>query len=544
MINMASCVSASPPKMESGNEPSLWGDFFITYEQQPLQRYEEWMRVRADKLKAEVCKLYLTCNNVIEKITLVDVVQHLGINHLFEEQTNNALREISESEFSSSNIHEVSLRFRLLRAHGYWVSPDVFEKFKDNKGCFNKDILNEPRGLLSLYNAAHLLTHGEPTLEEAITFARNNLESMRSIKSPLAQQVQRALQLPLPRTCKRVETLHYISEYKQEQGHNPILLELAKLDFNLLQHVHLEELKVISKWWKDLSGYIELSYVRDRVVEVYLWSCLVYYEERFGITRNMLTKIYKLITIIDDTYDKQASIEECRKLHQAVQRWDESAVSLLPEYLKKFYNQMLRIFKEMEGETSINGNNEIDYLKKKLQTQFTYYLQEAEWVHKNYNPSFEEQVNMSTVTVGVPVACVGFMIGMGDVLPKKALGWAYGVPDFIMACGKIARFANDIAAFKRGKSKGDIASSVECYMNENCVTRDVAVSRIDSLMEYEWRTMNRALFTDRAMLPAVHRIIDFAATMLLFYGGGIEGFSNSAHVQKTIESFYVNPILM
>ena len=91
-----------------------------------MQRYEEWMRVRADELKAEVYKLYLTCNNVIEKITLVDVVQHLGINHLFEEQTNNALREISKSEFSSSNIHEVSLRFRLLRAHGYWVSPGIF----------------------------------------------------------------------------------------------------------------------------------------------------------------------------------------------------------------------------------------------------------------------------------------------------------------------------------------------------------------------------------------------------------------------------------
>lgn len=509
-----------------------------------MQRSEEWMRVRADKLMREVRMLYHTCNNVMEKITLVDVVQHLGINHIFEEQTKIALKEIHESEFSSSNLHEVALWFRLLREHGYWVSPDVFNKFKDQNGCFNKHIYSEPRGLLSLYNAAHLLTHGEPTLEEAITFARHHLEAISCIKSPLAQQVQRSLHLPLSRTCKRVEALHYISEYKEEEGHNPILLELAKLDFNLLQHIHLEELKAISKWWKDVSGKIELSYVRDRVVELYLWSCVVYYEEGSELIRNILIKIYTLITIIDDTYDARATIEECRKLYEASKRLDESAVSLLPDYLKNFYNEMLRMFKDMEGEFSINGNNEIAYLKKQLQVQFTYYIQEAEWVHRNYNPSFEEQVNMSIITIGSYTACVAFVIGMGDELPKEALGWADGIPNVIIACAKICRFANDIAAFKRGKSKGDIASSVECYMNENNVTRDVAVSQVGSLMEHEWRTLNQARFTDQELLPIVQRIYEFSASMMLFYSGGNEGFSNSVHMKKTIESFFVNPIPM
>ena len=91
-----------------------------------MQRYEEWMRVRADKLKDDVHMLYQTCNNVLEKISLIDVVQRLGINHLFQEDTNIALKEISESEFTSSNIYEVAMRFRLLRGHGYWVSPGIF----------------------------------------------------------------------------------------------------------------------------------------------------------------------------------------------------------------------------------------------------------------------------------------------------------------------------------------------------------------------------------------------------------------------------------
>lgn len=67
------------------------------------------------------------------------------------------------------------------------------------------------------------------------------------LKPPLADQINRALDLPLPRAYKRIETLHYMLEYGQEEGHNVDLLDLAKLEFNLLQHVHLKELRNFSQ---------------------------------------------------------------------------------------------------------------------------------------------------------------------------------------------------------------------------------------------------------------------------------------------------------
>jgi hypothetical protein len=67
------------------------------------------------------------------------------------------------------------------------------------------------------------------------------------LKPPLAEQVRRSLHLPLPKTLKRVEALHYMSEYKYEPMHNSSILELAKLDFNLLQRLHLKELKALSR---------------------------------------------------------------------------------------------------------------------------------------------------------------------------------------------------------------------------------------------------------------------------------------------------------
>lgn len=117
-------------------------------------------------------------------------------------------------------------------------------------GCSANDIANDARGLLSLYNAAYLLIPGEPDLDEAISFSRLHLESMsrgNDVQWPLADQMKRNLRVPLPRTYKAEEARHYILEYDQEESHNPILLQLAKLNFNLLQQVYLKELKAFSE---------------------------------------------------------------------------------------------------------------------------------------------------------------------------------------------------------------------------------------------------------------------------------------------------------
>jgi hypothetical protein len=102
--------------------------------------------------------------------------------------------------------------------------------------------------LLSLYNAANLLYHNEEALEKALLFARRHLELIQSsLKSPLAEQVGRSLKIPLPRTMNRLEAVSYIPEYSVEPMYNPAILELAKLDFNLLQHLHQNELKTITQ---------------------------------------------------------------------------------------------------------------------------------------------------------------------------------------------------------------------------------------------------------------------------------------------------------
>ncbi|XP_066325789.1 tau-cadinol synthase-like [Miscanthus floridulus] len=527
-------------------DPSVWGDFFIDYVPKPMQMLEGSMRERVNQLRKEVCGLFEACSdsNAVHQMSLVDTLQHLSIDHLFQEQIDATLRSIHGCGGFSS-LHEVALRFRLLRTHGLWVSPDeLISKFRGDDGSFRTEITNDHRGLLSLYNAAHLLTHGEVELEEAIPFARHHLGLgllTSSLRAPLAGQVTRALKLPLPRTLKRLEALDYMSEYTQEQTYNPSILELAKLDFNLLQRLHLKELKAISQWWKDIYQEVELNYMRDRVVECFFWCYTVYYEQDLSRARTMLTKIFALITVVDDTFDDHATLDESGKLAEALRRWDDSAVSMLPEYLRKFYLRLLRNFEDFEDELQPNERYRVAYTREAFQMSSESYLQESEWFHHNCKPSFKEHVKVSTVSVGPQLGATGMLMGMGDEATRDAFEWALRGDTAVMIFGRIARFLNDIASFNSGKSKNDVATSVECYMNEYNVTSEVAMTEIGYLIEDGWKTANRARFEHPELLPAVQRLINLTVCMPFMYRGKKDAHTSGKDME-TIERLFINPI--
>uniref|UniRef100_I1PBA1 Uncharacterized protein n=2 Tax=Oryza glaberrima TaxID=4538 RepID=I1PBA1_ORYGL len=503
------------------------------------------MRDRADQLKEEVTLLFETCKDVEEKLKLVDVLQHLGIDHHFERRIAVALSDIHGAEFNSSSLHDVALRFRLLRQHGLWVSPDEFNKFKGPDGRFNAEVIDDPMGMLSLYNAAHLLIHGEVELEDAILFSRHQLETIiaRNLKSsPLSQQVTRALRIPLPRTLKRIEALNYIAEYNQEQACNPSVLELARLDFNLLQLLHLRELKEFSRWGNNLYGAVELTYSRDRIVECYFWSYTIYYEQKYAQARIILAKIFVLATLLDDTYDMHATLEEGQKLNEAIQRWDESAISVLPEYLKNYYAKLMSTFKEIEDELKSEEKYYITYAVKAYQRLCKLYLQQAVWFHQNYIPSFQEHLEVSIISSGSPMLSVVSFVGAGDLATKEALEWAFDCTDAVKACGEIGRFQDDLAAFKHGKGKLDMATSVESYMKEHNVTGEEATAVISNLVEDAWKTINQARFERSSLVPAVNRVAYLAMSIMFFYQGSEDAYTFNKLSMNIIKQLFVKLI--
>ncbi|KAG8064340.1 hypothetical protein GUJ93_ZPchr0004g39398 [Zizania palustris] len=223
-------------------------------------------------------------------------------------------------------------------------------------------------------------------------------------------------------------------------------------------------------------------------------------------------------------------------------RWDESAIPLLPDYLKKFYCKILNIFKEFEDQVAVNEKYRVSYAKKEFQNLSTYYLQEAEWSHQDYKPSFKEQVELSTMSSTVPLLSVSAMLGSYETVTNEAFQWAASHPSGVIACAKIMRFMNDIAAFKCRKSKGDSESSLECYIDEHKVTSKVAIDKIDALIEDQWRTLNQARYEHSSLLPVVRRVVNLAAATVFFYGGRKDAYTCITHLQEVIDNLFFKPV--
>ncbi|KAK9137639.1 hypothetical protein Sjap_008233 [Stephania japonica] len=71
---------------------------------------------------------------------------------------------------------------------------------RDDKGDFKSGLMVDVKGMLSLYEAAHVRFHGEDVLEKALTFTTTNLTSMMKSStftcSPIGRQVQHSLEQP------------------------------------------------------------------------------------------------------------------------------------------------------------------------------------------------------------------------------------------------------------------------------------------------------------------------------------------------------------
>jgi len=132
---------------------------------------------------------------------------------------------------------------------------DIFDDFKDENGNLKQSICKDTKGLLELYEASFLSTETETTLKYATRFTMAHLKNYvdnyggdQDNDILMMELVQHALKIPRHWMMPRLETEWYISIYERMPNANPLLLELAKLDFNIVQATHQQDLRILSRY--------------------------------------------------------------------------------------------------------------------------------------------------------------------------------------------------------------------------------------------------------------------------------------------------------
>ncbi|XVF58712.1 hypothetical protein PTKIN_Ptkin07bG0088100 [Pterospermum kingtungense] len=478
--------------------PTIWDYEFVQSLRSDYLQGESY-KERQDKLIGEVRTMLANVVDPLEKLELIDTLQRLGVSYHFEDDINKTLKKVGTDHMScvawkKDNLYATALEFRLLRQHGYHVDQDVFSSFMDELGNIKASHSQDFKGILNLYEASYLLVDGEAILENARDLAAKLLKECLKHDNDhyLSLLADHALELPLHWRMPRLEARWFVDVYKMKEDKNTTVLELAVLDYNIIQAMHQEELKYASKWWKDLGLSQRLSFARDRLMQNFLWSVGFIVGPQSKESRIIQTKINALITAIDDVYDVYGTLDELELFTEAVERWDVNAIERLPNYMKICFHALYNSINEVAFDTlKEQGVDVIPFLRKMWTNLCKAYLLEAKWYHSGYKPTLQEYIDNAWFSVSCPVMLAHAYVATDSITTEGLQSFKkYDPSDIIYWSCTIVRLADDLGTSSYELKRGDVPKSIQCYMNDDGASEEAAREHIRKLIEVLWKKVN------------------------------------------------------
>ncbi|GLJ38509.1 hypothetical protein SUGI_0784700 [Cryptomeria japonica] len=336
---------------------------------------------------------------------MVDALQCLGIDRYFQGEIKAALDYVYQSllsfsfqllawngsvgiglgsESSTMDINATALGLRLPQLNRYHVSAeDTLMNFKDNNGQFILcGVNNDKHGnnikeehvmriMLNLLRVSSVAYPGEVLMEEAKVFSTEYLKKLLensgdTYKRSFLKEVEYALVYEWPRTFTRWEAWNFIEIYELDnQRLKTRILELVKLDFNILQFQYKLEMKKLSS----LADEPELS-----------------------SSRLALAKATTVITIMDDIFDDYATPEQLECITEAIaQGWDVSIIKDIPSNLKTCIEFVFKTVLELTSDaTEKQGRDMMPFVTKAWVDYGEACFEQARWKINGYFPTFNE----------------------------------------------------------------------------------------------------------------------------------------------------------
>ncbi|CAA6675704.1 unnamed protein product [Spirodela intermedia] len=470
-------------------------------------------RRRVEQLKEEVARTLNRSCATKDVIQCVDKLQHLGIAYHFTEGIKSLLDRIADSTVAEDEgLFHAAQRFRVLRNYGYNVAPDLFHKFLNREAKFKDSLAADWRGLLSLHEASHYGTSHEGIMSHAMEFSKKHLKSPKSPFTPQQlAQINHTLELPRHMRMERFEAWRLIQESTHPKGNSSPLLELASLDYNLVQSQHQEELEEFTRWWKEHGLAHKLSFVRDRAQEFFLWTAGIFPQPSFSRSRIELTKSVGMCHLLDDLYDRYGSLEE---------------LTLFTDAIKRFAGPVLKICYLIV----YNTTNEISY---------NVLVNSGKCVTSLFRKTY---LRNGITSAGTYVVSLLSFLLLGCPISEESLRLVCSRDGLFSHSGRILRLWNDLGTAKAEQQRGDVASSIECYMQERGLADDGDARRhIRGLISTAWKDLNGdALAASPLPFTVVNGCFNLARLSQCFYRYGDDPKAPS--VEDIVKALFLKPV--
>lgn len=291
----------------------------------------------------------------------------------------------------------------------------------------------------------------------------------------------------------------------------------------------------------------KLPFARDRLVSSYIWSLGISSRPQDQYCRIQLTKIIELIGVCDDVYDIYGTLDELELFTDVVERWDVNAMKELPYYMKicflSFYNFVHETSYDILKEQDIEI---LPHQRKWWIKLFKHQLVEARWYHGGHQPTMEEYLSNGLVSIAGPIGALYSYICTEDPIKKEEVEFIEELPDIVRLACEIFRLADDYGTSSAELKRGDVPSSIQCYMSDAGVSEEVAREYLMDLMRKKWAQVNKCRFTGDH-IPLSWHFVDIMLNIVraahCLYNAGDDGFGVEDGLTKdTLFSLLVEPI--
>ncbi|PIA58425.1 hypothetical protein AQUCO_00500390v1 [Aquilegia coerulea] len=490
----------------------------------PSQDYMDLHDIKLKKVP-QILRTIIT-KSPLDSLIMIDTLQRFAIDYHFQEE----IQAFISRQYmcfidaggclgfeGDENLFNVSLCFRLFSQNGYNVPTDMFNRFIDKDGKFRQKLSNDLGGMMALYQASYLGIEGEDILDQAYVFARKNLYDSMPRLDKKQGVINYLLDHPYHTSLTRFAVKEYIKNHESEQGTCDMLLqELAKMDFNIVQFIHRQELQQVFLWWSDLGLAQNLKFARDQPLKWYMWSMATLTDPKYSNQRVDLAKTVCFVYMMDDIFDVFGTLDELVLFTESINKWELDATKQLPYSMNCFLRTLYDTTEEISSKTlKKHGWNPMNSLRRAWMQLCNAFLVEARWFATGHVPTLEEYLNNGVISTGAHVMCVHIFFLLGEGINKETIDLLDNNPSIMTYPSLILRLWDDLGTAKDENQKGHDGSYIKCYMNEHRnSTMESARQHVTNMISNTWKKLNKECLLPSSFSPSFKKAL-FNATRMV-----------------------------
>ncbi|KAG7542142.1 Isoprenoid synthase domain superfamily [Arabidopsis thaliana x Arabidopsis arenosa] len=275
---------------------------------------------------------------------------------------------------------------------------------------------------------------------------------------------------------------------------------------------HLESLAACGSCPPHLSVEIELSNI--------ISLCKRCSSNHNSRERIMMIQYFTGLALLDDTFDRYASLPEAECLANSLERWaPDQEMDKQPDYLRFVLNFILDTFEEFERELRTNGRSySVNATIEEFKAATKANIDLEKWAQAGHMPSFEEYMEVGEVEVTVCASLADIFMSMGKMATKEAFEWLKSRPKLVQSLSMRGRLMNDLMGYKDDMSRGYVTNAINCYMKQYGVTKEEACRELHKMVADANKTLNEEFLTTTGVSHFLLKAtIDLARMMTVAY---------------------------